>query len=288
MLRITPDLLSKMIQIVDVDDLERSSRDAWTGDTDLAGRMSDQFGTVQIPIVRDGEVVFGWEWVAAEQGDRRDGGRMTVIDVTDLDWPPEKVWALIAGMHKMPDHVVVDQQALADLLLSIQQENEAWASAAGWDSDEIAQLIADMEAAGEPYVGAGDFEPDDTEADLEDEIETELDLDLHGGLPKGALLHLSEVTLAEPTHQVENGQVWLLGRHTLVIADVLTGKAQWAPYLERHDLFVPYPGPFLALAKRASKVSMLMVQPNRYLAGNVLDKWAAVHGQPTLLNPVEG
>ena len=279
MLRITPDLLAKLIQIVDVDDLDRSERDAWTGDTELAGSMADEFGTVQIPIVRDGEVVFGWEWVAAEKADGRDGGRMTVIDVTELDWPPEKVWALIAGMHKMPERMTVDQRLLAELLVEIQRTNEEWSAAAGWENDDIANLLDELEESGEAFYG-----DEDERLNIDDDdVATDIDLDLHGAMPKGALLHLSEVTLREPTHQPETGSVWRLGIHTLVVADVLTGKNIWSVYLGAHDLFIPYPGPFVCLGKRAVRKSMLMVQPNRYLAGNVLDKWAAIYGEPLLI-----
>jgi hypothetical protein len=145
-LRITPDLLSKLVQIADVDDLQRSGRDAWSGDVTLAGSMSGEFGTVTIPIVRDGEVVYGWDAVEAEKQDSRDGGRMMVVDITGLDWPPERVWALVAGLHRQRERTTVDQQALADLLLSIQQTEPDLLLAAGWGDDDLTDLLAAVSA----------------------------------------------------------------------------------------------------------------------------------------------
>ena len=123
--RITPDLLEKLVRVADVDELTRSERDAWTGDVELASGMSGEFGAVAMPIVNNGEVVYGWDAVAAEQAEGRDDGRMVVVDITGLDWPRERVWALVAGLHRRQERMTVDQKALADLLLEIQREEPA-------------------------------------------------------------------------------------------------------------------------------------------------------------------
>jgi hypothetical protein len=44
-------------------------------------------------------------------------------------------------------------------------------------------------------------------------------------------------------------------------------------------LFVPYPTPTLPLTQRSATRPLLMVQPDTWLAGHVLDKYAAVRGE---------
>jgi hypothetical protein len=98
--------------------------------------------------------------------------------------------------------------------------------------------------------------------------------------PSGAALAaLDDVTLREqPTHAVETGEVWKLGPHTLVCADVMAGHELWGPLLDGHTLFVPYPGVFAALTERAGSQRLLLVQPDKFLAGHCVDKYAAVKG----------
>lgn len=145
-LRITPDLLHKMVTIADVDDLERSDRDAWTADVELTSGLSAEFGNVAIPIVRDGKVIYGWDAVVAEQIDHRDGGRMMVVDITDLDWPMERVWALVVGLHRRTERTVVDQAVLAELLLEVQKDHGDWLDAAGWSVQDVNDLLAAVRA----------------------------------------------------------------------------------------------------------------------------------------------
>lgn len=149
--RITPDLLEKLVRVADVDELTRSERDAWTGDVELASGMSGEFGAVAMPIVNNGEVVYGWDAVAAEQAEGRDDGRMVVVDITGLDWPRERVWALVAGLHRRQERMTVDQKALADLLLEIQREEPALLDAIGWADSDLDDLIA---AVSVPTLGA--------------------------------------------------------------------------------------------------------------------------------------
>ena len=88
-----------------------------------------------------------------------------------------------------------------------------------------------------------------------------------------------DVSVDEPTHQPEPGSVWKIGPHHLVVDDVMTGWATWKPLLVDGSMFVPYPGPFIAIVADAEP-SLVLVQPDRYLAGHVLDKWASVRDEP--------
>lgn len=115
-------------------------------------------------------------------------------------------------------------------------------------------------------------------------------------LPQGSLLQVLDVCIHEPRTQVHSGQIWTLDGHWLIIGDVLTDWPTWAPYLsrsmnpERPTVFCPYPGPFVALSRRADQFTLLLVQPNPYIAGHIIDRFVDVHGEECvdLIEPREG
>jgi hypothetical protein len=96
----------------------------------------------------------------------------------------------------------------------------------------------------------------------------------------GSLLELTQITIAEPLHQVEKGQVWKVGPHILVVAEVLTEWQSWKDFLTGdRTIFAPYPGPFVPLTVKAEEHHLVMVQPDTYIAGHILDQYEAVKGQ---------
>jgi hypothetical protein len=100
----------------------------------------------------------------------------------------------------------------------------------------------------------------------------------------GSLVDLTDVTFGEPKHKVEPGECWSVGKHMLVCGEVLTGWAEWKNLLEGEDtLFAPYCGPFTPLTLRADKVArVVMVQPDPFICGHILDRWAEVKGEGTI------
>jgi len=94
----------------------------------------------------------------------------------------------------------------------------------------------------------------------------------------GDLLAITDVSVADPTHQPQDGQVWQVGPHRLVIADVFCGWPVWAPLLHAGCVFLPNPGPYMLVSNLAASRPLVCVQPDTYLAGHLLDKYAAVHG----------
>lgn len=101
----------------------------------------------------------------------------------------------------------------------------------------------------------------------------------------GSLLSLTNVTIADPTHVVGPGDVWTVGGHVLICAEVLTDWPVWVPYLKAHEetaLFVPYPGPYAPVASKAEQHTMIMVQPDPYIAGHIIDRYAELHGEETV------
>ena len=73
-----------------------------------------------------------------------------------------------------------------------------------------------------------------------------------GATSDASLLALTQVTIAEPTYTVKTEDVWHIGRHLLICADVIGDWRLWTKYLiDDDDLFVPYPGPFVPLSLKA-------------------------------------
>lgn len=101
---------------------------------------------------------------------------------------------------------------------------------------------------------------------------------------EGDLLHLVDVAVGEPVHAALPGEVWMLSdRHVLVVVDLVTDWPRWITYLDDHaKLFVPYPEPYVTLTDIARSKLLVMVQPDPYLAGHVLDKHAAFFGEETI------
>lgn len=105
-----------------------------------------------------------------------------------------------------------------------------------------------------------------------------------GQEPRGSLLELAAIARAEPRHIPIRGEVWQIGEHVLVVADLYTDWAIWAPYLTgAGDVFVPYPGPFVCFSQLATERRLVMVQPDYYVAGHMLDEWENIHGEGSLV-----
>lgn len=142
----------------------------------------------------------------------------------------------------------------------------------GWHDNSLAltlQRLAEVEGG---LIGTG-FTPVDLEHLLGAAFKIEPS-------STGTLLALSDVSIGEPKHSVAEGEVWKIDdRHVLVVADVMTGWQTWVRYLEDGSLFVPYPGPYAALSEKADSIAMVLVQPDTYVAGHILDKFIAVKGE---------
>ena len=96
----------------------------------------------------------------------------------------------------------------------------------------------------------------------------------------GTLLGRIEITIAEPVHTVSAGDHWILSkRHHLVCASVIEDWPAWRPLLRKGCLFVPYPGPYVPFGHKAADFDLIMVQPDAYAAGHLLDRYAEARGE---------
>lgn len=87
-----------------------------------------------------------------------------------------------------------------------------------------------------------------------------------------------DISIEEPRTKVEPGQVIKLGEHVLICASVMDDWPLWSPYLQEGCLFMPYAGPFVPLSEKANEYRLVMVQPEPYIAGYIVDRYQEVHG----------
>lgn len=134
-----------------------------------------------------------------------------------------------------------------------------------FDDELVKSLLAELSATGEIDMTLTGFAPDELEAmfgPTDEEIE------------RGALLAVLNVSIAEPTIKVESGQIWRAGDHAICCLDVLTEWHVWIQELKgENDIFLPYAGPLVLLTENAKSQRLVIVQPDPYLCGLILDKF---------------
>lgn len=224
-------------------------------------RTIGQVGWVAPVVVnrRSGLIVDGHARVelAAEAGER-----VPVVWV-DLDADTER--QVLATFDPLGYMASYDEHALASLLANVGPVQD--------DLDRLlASIAADAIESSEPG-GIGDI----LAGDAGDEDDEEL---------AGSMLGILDVSIEDPAIKPERGSTWRLGGNVLHVGDVIAGWDQWVPLLEPDMLLVPYPGPFIAIGLAKSGKRAVLVQPDTYLAGHVLVKWASVNpGDPPQLLP---
>lgn len=117
---------------------------------------------------------------------------------------------------------------------------------------------------------------------LDDGTRTEEEeaLDEITGKSDGSLLALVDIAISEPRHKVEHGEIWKVGPHLLFCNSVMTEWSAWASSLDDENvIFAPYPGPFVPLGEKADEHKLIMVQPDRYIAGHLLDRYEDIKGK---------
>jgi hypothetical protein len=185
------------------------------------------------------------------------------IAIVPSDWTPAQAKGYMLADNETSNKAQTDQAKLIALLE--EQKNAGFDLASVGSSEE--ELRQKLEQASANYLADGEDEQGDQETPT----------------GKGSLLELLDVTIAEPRHQVVVGDVWTLGnRHVLIIANVFDDWAAWVPYLKPGSIFLPYPGPMVALSQKADQVAMVLVQPDGYVAGHILDRYADIHGEASV------
>ena len=193
----------------------------------------DTVGWVQDVIVNEqtGHVVDGH--LRVELALRR---QEPAVPVKYISLSPAEEAKVLATFDPISALARTDSQALADLTTDMAFESAA-----------LNQMLSDLVESGwQPHDGEWDasdgFDPDDVPAgyDRDEEDDEAGEGDPSGS--DGSLLNLVDVTLGEPKHETSAGQVWEIGRHVLVIADVITGWRQWKHRAGRGGAVLPVSG----------------------------------------------
>lgn len=180
------------------------------------------------------------------------------VDYVDLD--PEEEAKILAGYDTITTMALVDKAKLAQTLSEIASTGPSLSAA-------LAEMM-ERGASVSDTLGGGP-EEDDDEADTAKERST------------GELLaKLKEVTIGEPRHTPKHAEVYRLGNHVLVVAHPIREWASFTPYLTDDSCYLlSYPGPYAALTVAGEDHRLVMVQPDLYLAGHLLDRYADIHGE---------
>lgn len=184
--------------------------------------------------------------------------RWQEVDCWVIDVDDDRATRIVAADNRTAEKGSFDDEMLLELLSSLDDlEGTAYEQD---DLDQLERLIA------EAGVGTETDEHDDSQGGTGEEE------DDGRAANTGDMLAIIDVSVAEPKHQPEHGSVWKLGRHVLVVARLAEEHQQWVKYLEPDMMFAPYPEPFLSTSDKALEKRILFVQPNKYLAGHLLDK----------------
>lgn len=210
----------------------------------LGKAMFDEFGVVMPPVVDENNRLIAGEgrWLSAK---KRGVDALPCIVVKG--WSESKKRRFMVADNRLP-------------------------MLAGFDDAGYRAVLEMIKTEGLPIENLG-FDAASLDALLIDEVTPE----------KGNLLKLINITIAEPKHVVANGDIYTLAsKHYLFCESVISGWPHWAPLLKDNALFCPYPGVFVPFGEKAKDHPLIMVQPDGYISGHILDRWAEVHGKKSI------
>ena len=146
----------------------------------------------------------------------------------------------------------------------------------GWDAQNLVDMVQGLldRGGGKSLIGTGFAEGDVVGLVKQAQAKTAAD---------GSLLSLVDITIDQPKHEVQKGDIWFLGKqHILACVDVMADWVAYLPFLTPGALLVPYPGPFVPLSVKVADRRAVLVQPDPYIAGHILDRYADVLGEEAL------
>lgn len=255
------DLEVELVQLSDVKLDPKNARTHSERNLDSIKESLRQFGQRKpIVITHDGMVV---------------AGNGTVVAAKDLGWVQLSATRIPQDWSKEQ----ITAYAIAD---------NRTAELASWDSEILVPTLQELDKAGMlEWTGFTDYELEnwDTlgpEGDGTGEPDAK---DRENSDDQGSLLNIADVTVEEPKHEVETHDIWELTvpkadvTHVLVVSAVMKEWSLWNDYLQGDAVFVPYPDPYITHADIAKERPLVLVQPDHYLAGHLLDKHVAVYGE---------
>lgn len=211
---------------------------------------------------------------------RRDGQEMLPVIIVDLSEEEEAL--VLATLDPLSELAEVDTEALQRLLQEVSVDDVTLMELlTEIGADAGLEGFADLAASTDHLLGTGSGEPQTAAGDDRSDGAGGED----GEGDRSATLRLLEVTIADPRHEVKVGDVWRLGeKHVLICLSVVDAWPQWVHHLDQDNAALcPFPGPFVPLAAQAAERKLVLVQPDPYLAGHLLDRYADVHGDAAVV-----
>jgi len=182
---------------------------------------------------------------------------------------------LAAEMNQFREYPVIVAHGWTDIQKrAVRIKDNQRALQSGWNEELLAFEMSALKTEGYDLPSMG-FSDDEMEA---------FELAFEGiGIERGELLKLIDVVIAEPKNKTEIGEHYMLSdRHHLLVMSVVLGWPKWGPLLTGKALFCPYPGVFVPFSKRADKHTLVMVQPDPYIAGHILDRYEEIKGKKAI------
>ncbi len=155
--RLSTEMMARCIRRAHVDELARWTEAPWI-DYDIGAQTvrDGVFGKLALPVVHDGEVLYHPRIVEAERMEPKDNGELMVLDLSPLGWPRNRALAAVLGEDTAEATRSVDRALLAELVTGIAQEDLSLLEAAGWDGDQVDDIIAELDADDEGLFGDDD------------------------------------------------------------------------------------------------------------------------------------
>lgn len=225
----------------------------------------DSFGQVKPIVVWHDTVIAGNGFLSVAK--QRGMTEVAVVRVPD-EWTEAKARAYAVADNRTAELAEWDADILVEVYDSL--SGDGLLDSLGFDDDDIL-TFRDLATDGE----SSDFiaAHDDSNPDESDE--------------PAALLSIADVTVAEPKHQVERGDTWVLTMpngttHTLLIVNPITEWAAFTPHLGDNSLLLCFPDPYITATEGARERNFVFVQPDSYLAGHLLDKHTSFYGEDSV------
>lgn len=185
------------------------------------------------------------------------------------NWTDAQCRAYMIADNKLTENGSWDEAALAAELAALKGMDFQLAIT-GFSANELGSIFASWT----PPSAGDEIASDDALVDGPDPDDAGGDDD-----ERGTLLSRMDITIADPRHLVAKGDHYVLaGRHHLLCVGVMAEWQKWTHLLSAGSIFVPYPGPFAPFGERVDKHALVMVQPDPYTAGHILDRYEDAHG----------
>jgi hypothetical protein len=253
--------MTRQLELIDLEALQPNPDNPKAHNLDMLGKSVDHFGYVE-PVVIDERT----GWLISGHGRR------------------EHLLAEWAKGHQPPDGIVAeDGRWMVPVIRGWSSRSDAEARTilialnrtgelGGWNNEHLLSMLQVVSA--DDLLGLSGF----SAADL-----NRLAVKMANRSDGSALANAGRVIMGEPVHSTQPSDHWRLGgRHHLVVADVMRQWSLYTGLLQGDALLVPYPGPYAALSLVAERSPLVLVHPEPFVAGHILDRYAAANGEQSI------